>query len=255
MRFEKVIPTLKLRKYIKYFVISESPEARTYKVLPSTNLVMGFQYRGRLSVVTNQSANLLSVAGITGLQNSFRMYRNSANTGTILVCFTETGAAKFIKTPLNELFDQSLPLEDLFAKTRICVLEENLSKARNDRQRIKIIENFLWSRIVQKEDDELVANAVRLIRQANGSIKIKELNRRLFISRSPLEKRFRSVVGTTPKKFAALVRVNSILKNADKTKRLIELSYENSYFDQSHFIKDFKRFVGETPEKYFLNDD
>ena len=255
MKLEKVFPTAKLRNYIKYFVIDESSETRTYRVLPSTNLVMGFQYRGRLAVVTNQTENILAISGITGLQNSFRVFRNFANTGTILVYFTEIGAAKFVKTPLNEMFNQSLPLEDLFAKSQIFEVEENLSRAKNSRQRFRIIENFLLTHLSEKEDDKLVSEAVKIIHRTKGKIRIKELNRLLFISQSPLEKRFRSIVGTTPKKFATLVRLNSILKNVDKTKRLIEVTYENDYFDQAHFIKDFKRFTGKTPEEYFQKKD
>lgn len=255
MRIEKFFPTAKLRNYIKYFVISESSEARTYKVLPSTSLVMGFQYDGRLSALTNQSEKILSVAGITGLQDSFRVFKNSPKTGTVLVYFTETGAAKFIKSPLHELFNQSISLENLFIKSQIIEVEEKLSKAKNNKQRIKIVEDFLLSQFIEKEVDKLIAAAVKLIQQAKGNIRIKELNKRLFISQSPLEKRFRSLIGTTPKKFAALVRVNSILKNADKDKSLIEITYENNYFDQAHFIKDFKRFIGETPEKYFQKEE
>ena len=156
---------------------------------------------------------------------------------------------------LNELFDRSLPLDDLFVKSRISEVQEKLSKVENNRRRIKIIEDFLLAQLIEKDDDKLVAEAVRIIRQTKGKIRIGELDRRLFTSQSPLEKRFRSVVGTTPKKFATLVRVNSILENACQTKRLIEIAYENDYFDQAHFIKDFKRFVGETPEKYFQKDE
>ena len=91
---------------------------------------------------------------------------------------------------------------------------------------------------------------MKLIYQSNGTVRIKELNEKLFISQSPFEKRFRKVVGTTPKKFASIVRFNSILNSLDKTKSLTEICYENNFFDQAHFIKDFKQFTGETPENF-----
>ena len=75
-------------------------------------------------------------------------------------------------------------------------------------------------------------------------------NDRLFISQSPFEKRFRKVVGTSPKKFASIVRFNAVLNNLNTTKSLAQLCYENNFFDQAHFIKDFKQFTGETPENF-----
>ena len=47
--------------------------------------------------------------------------------------------------------------------------------------------------------------------QSKGLIKIKELNQKLYISKSPFEKRFRKIVGTSPKKFTSIVRFNSVL--------------------------------------------
>jgi AraC-like DNA-binding protein len=76
------------------------------------------------------------------------------------------------------------------------------------------------------------------------------LNEKLFISQSPFEKRFRKVVGTTAKKFASIVRFNSVLDNLSKSKSLTEICYENNFFDQAHFIKDFKQFTGDTPENF-----
>jgi AraC-like DNA-binding protein len=91
---------------------------------------------------------------------------------------------------------------------------------------------------------------VKLIYQSKGTIRIKELNDRLFISQSPFEKRFRKVVGTSPKKFASIVRFNAVFNNLNTTKSLAQLCYENNFFDQAHFIKDFKQFTGETPENF-----
>jgi len=96
----------------------------------------------------------------------------------------------------------------------------------------------------------LVSEAVRRIYQTNGTIQVKELNKKLFISQSPLEKRFRKVVGTTAKKFASIVRFNAILDNLSETKSLTQICYENDFFDQAHFIKDFKQFTGDTPENF-----
>ncbi len=250
MRFDKFIPTERLRPYIKYFVVSENELENEYKVLPSPGLVIGFQYKGKLATVIGEKENKLTSAGITGITDSYRIFKNSAGIGTVLVYFTEIGFTSFASNPANELFNLSLSLDDIFDKLRVNEVEERLAIANTDKQRIKIVEQFLLSQLKEIKTDKLIVEAVKLIYQANGTIRIKELIDKLFISQSPFEKRFRKVVGTTPKKFASIIRFNTVLDNLNNTKSLTEICYENNFFDQAHFIKDFKQFTGDTPENF-----
>ncbi len=250
MKFDKYFPTERLRSYIQYFVISENEAESVYKVFPSPGLVIGFQYKGRLAVVTNGGEQSLSSAGVTGISDAYKVFRNSAGTGTVLVYFTETGFTHFSSHPANELFNLSTGLDVLFERDQIEAVEEKLSFANDDKQRIRVVEQFLLSQLKNIEADKLILEAVRRIYQSNGTIRIKELIEQLFISQSPFEKRFRKVVGTTPKKFASIVRFHTVLNNLDNSKSLTEICYEYQFFDQAHFIKDFKHYTGDTPEQF-----
>lgn len=250
MRFEKIIPTDRLKPYIKHLVISENAVANSYKVFPSTGLVIGFQYRGQLSTVKNDIDANLSTAGITGISDSFNIFKNSADTGTILVYFTEVGFSHFTSNPANELFNRSISLENVFNKDKVSETEERLSFAQTDKQRVSIVEQFLLSQLRDIQNDKLIIEAIKLIYESKGTIKIKELAGKLFISQSPLEKRFRKLVGSTPKKFASIVRFNTALNNLNNAKSLTDICYEYNFFDQAHFIKDFKRYTSDTPENF-----
>lgn len=250
MKFDKHFPTDQLKPYIKYFVVSDNDLENEYKVFPSPGLVIGFQYKGQLSTIKNNTVNKLSSAGITGITDGYKIFKNSANTATILVYFTETGFAHFASHPANELFNLSLSLDNVFDGRSVIQVEEKLSTAITDKQRIKIVEHFLVSQLKHVETDKLIVEAVKLIYHSNGTIRIKELTEKLFISQSPFEKRFRKLVGTTAKKFASIVRFNTVLNNLNNTKSLTEICYENNFFDQAHFIKDFKQFTGDTPENF-----
>ncbi|HTN19617.1 MAG TPA: helix-turn-helix domain-containing protein [Pelobium sp.] len=249
MKFDKHLPTEKLRPYIKYFVVSENELEDEYKVFPSLGLVVGFQYKGRLTVIQNQNESALASAGITGISDSYKIFKNSAGIGTILVYFTEIGFTHFASHPTNELFTLSISLDNIFDKNSIAEVEEKLAVANTDQQRVQIVEQFLLRQLRDIQTDKLIVEALTLIYKSQGTIKVKALNEKLFISQSPFEKRFRKLVGTTPKKFASIVRFNAILSNLSE-KSLIEICYENKFFDQSHFIKDFKQFTGETPENF-----
>lgn len=250
MKFDKHFPTEQLKPYIKHYVVAENDVASEYKVFPSSGLVIGFQYKGQLATVKDNTENKLTSAGITGISDGYKVFKNSAGIGTVLVYFTEVGFTHFASPPANELFNLSLSLDVIFDKNSVTEVEEKLSTATTDRQRIQIVEQFLLSQLKGIATDKLIVEAVQLIYHSKGTIRIKELNERLCISQSPFEKRFRKVVGTSAKKFASIVRFNAVLDDLNGAKTLSKICYEHNFFDQAHFIKDFKQFTGDTPEQF-----
>lgn len=242
------IPCDALKPYIQSLMVSESGQPQSYTVLPGTSLVMGFQYRGSLAYQQENSAISLATAGITGILKSYRIFENSANTGTVLVIFKEAGAAHFFREPLHELYNESLSLDNLVPREDLSILEEALSGAVTDDERIRLIEQFLLSRLKPKTD-LLVNAAIEQIHLTKGIIRMDDLAEKLHTSKSPLEKRFRQVVGTSPKKFATIIRMKSALITM-QSPLFIPNERLPGYYDQSHFIHDFKKFTGTTPEQY-----
>ncbi len=245
------IPAEALRPYVKAIVISRSDQAGSYKVLPDTAIVMGFQFSGRLSSESNGNRHPLSNAGITGLSDAYKLFVNSAHTSSVLVYFSETGAAAFFPQPMNELFGRSLALDDLVMAAQMDVITEQVHLAINDAGRVAAVEKFLLERLNPQGRDELVDLAVALIRQAKGTIKIAALAQKLNISQSRFEKRFRKIVGASPKKFASIIRLRQVLSQVEKGDNFTAGALDAGYFDQAHFIKDFKSFTGQTPEQFF----
>ena len=253
MGFATYIPSDILKPYVKSFAIQETDNETMYKVLPDTCLVMGFQFKGKLSLLNNQEELKLSSSGISGITDHYKTFKNSAGIGTVLVFFKEAGAAIFFKQPVHELFRESLSLDNFILRSELLLLEEQLREAKTDKTRIKIIETFLIAQMNANEPDKLVFEALELIYKSNGNIRIKELMQRLHISQSPLEKRFRKTVGASPKKFASIVRFKYAIRNYKESDSLTGLGYEAGFYDQAHFIKEFKIFTGETPETFFSN--
>ncbi len=165
MKFEKHFPIDQLKPYIKYFVVSENELENEYKVFPISGLVIGFQYKGQLSILNDNTKSNLTTAGITGITDGYKVFKNSANIGTILVYFTEIGFIHFASHPANELFNLSLSLSDIFDKNSITEVEENLGIATTDINRIKIVEQFLVSQLKDFQIDKLVVEAVKMIYQ------------------------------------------------------------------------------------------
>ncbi|MBS1602459.1 MAG: helix-turn-helix transcriptional regulator [Bacteroidetes bacterium] len=188
---------------------------------------------------------------LTGLRRSHRIMRYSRDTGNILVLFREGGLAAFSRVPANELFDLTTSADNFFSKTAVRDLLGTLAEARDNEGRIRTIEAFLTQQLRGIGPDPLVDEAVRLIKESRGLIKIKDLAHALYISQDPLEKRFRAKVGSTPKQYASIIRLRNIIDTWSSYSSLTTASYEAGYFDQSHFIKDFRTFTGESPKDFF----
>jgi AraC-like DNA-binding protein len=240
-----------LKPFVKSFAVSEVEQESSYKVLPDTGLVIGFQYKGRLNKIENNRSTALAISGITGLADRSRTFRNSNNIGTVLVFFREAGAVQFFRQPLHELFRESVSLDNFMLRSELLFLEEELAEAKSEDKRISAVERFLIARLKNTEPDKLVLTALALIHKSKGNIRISELVDQLNISQSPLEKRFRHAVGASPKKFASIVRLKNIVQQHTPKSSLTELGYQAGFYDQAHFIKEFKNFTGETPEKFF----
>lgn len=232
-------------------MIIESGAAMTNRILPGTMHVMAFRLKGMVS--DGNIEQTLPVSAFSGLRRSHRLLTYAKNTATLLVQFKEGGAAPFFKTPLHETYDLSISLDNLFPKNLIAPVEDRLANARTHQQCISIVEQFLLSRLPVAQTDPLVSYAIHLIQSSHGTARIKDLAANLYISIDPFEKRFRKITGSTPKQFAGIVRLRSLIDHFPKNKNLTEAAYSAGYFDQAHFIKDFRLFTGQSPQSFFAD--
>jgi AraC-like DNA-binding protein len=245
---ELFFPNKVLQPFIKRYMIMESEHGMCNTILPDTSIVMAFRYKGHVSYSEAGVENSLPVSVISGIRNSARIINYSKQAASLLIIFKEGGAAAFFKLPLHELSGLSISLDDLVPHHYI---EERLAEADNNKQRIAIVEQFLLSQLKKETNDALVINAIQQIHSSKGDIRIKDMLRVLLISRDPFEKRFRRITGTSPKHFSTIIRLRHLIDHYSSANSLTDMAYTAGYFDQSHFIKDFRHFTGQTPHEFF----
>ena len=177
-------------------------------------------------------------------------------TGTFIVRFHPNGFLPFIKTPIKEMENKPIDLKELFGKKGE-KLERDVLDAVTTSDRIKIVEIFLLDLLKSKEViDRIVNVTIETISKYKGQLSVNELSSQANLSRRMLARKFSSNVGLSPKQLSKIVRLQTSLKlllQEEKTK-LTDLAYENAYFDQAHFIKDFKEFTGITPKEFYGED-
>lgn len=247
------IPAELLKPFVRAYRIIESQDELVNRVLPGTSLTIAFRYKGQVNYLSDNDRRFIPTSTISGLRKSVRLIHYLQDTATIIVQFKETGAKAFFNEPLHELFEESVSLDAFIRQSKMAIIEEQLAEAPNNIQRIDIIERFLLSELCDHKTDKLISAAVEKIHSAKGAIKIKELADTLYISNDAFEKRFRKSVGTSPKQFSSIVRMESIAKQKLQTKHLSDLAFNAGYYDQPHFNKDFKLFTGLAPKDFFKN--
>lgn len=243
-------PSEALRPWVAGYTIQESDGSGTvHEVLPGLQSVMGFQYSGRISALLPQGETLLEISGITGFQSGCRHYRSISGAATLLVHFHPWGAAAFLTAPMHELADQSLGLSSLLDPSLIREVEDRLAESKDHSQRIHIVENFLLSLRQTRVPDGPVRKAVRLL-QAQPSLDVVSMAGQLGLGERQLERKFREWIGIGPKRFARLARFQQVVQNLKRRPRSFESTLEQGFYDQAHFIKEFRAFTGTTPEAW-----
>lgn len=110
---------------------------------------------------------------------------------------------------------------------------------------------FLTGRLRPAAPDRLVAAALTAIDDARGAVRIADLVRRLGTSRDPFEKRFRRAVGSSPKRFASLVRARHAIAAHRPGVSLAALAAQTGYFDESHLSRELRAMTGLPPGRFF----
>lgn len=231
-----------MQPYIACFKVIESQEYLVNRVLPGFTPVLSLRLKGHVSYPQAS----LPVYALSGLRNTPRLIQYEAGATNLLIIFKEGGINAFFNIPAHECFNESIPLQDLI---NVTYLEDQLST--DVATSINIVQNFLLQHLKHPQPDMLVAAALRSIKHQQGQLSITDLASSLYISKDAFEKRFRKVIGTTPKQFASLVRMKAIVQNPAHSKDFTHLALDAGYFDQSHFNKAFKKFTGLTPSSFF----
>ena len=251
MKMSAYKPAELLKPFIKTYLIIESADEIINRVLPNTSLAIAFQYKGRVNYVTDNNICKVPTSAVSGLRKSVRLINYLKDTATIIVLFNEGGMSAFFREPLHELFEESVSLDNFITQQKALIIEEQLAEAKNNDQRIAIIEQFLLSQLSYSRPDKLILSALQKIHYWKGNVKIKELANTLYISHDAFEKRFRKIIGTSPKQFSSIVRLKSIVDQKQHSQSLTKIAIDAGYFDQPHFNKDFRLFTGQTPTDFF----
>jgi AraC-like DNA-binding protein len=250
MEVTTIPPDARLAPFVERFLIVESAFEVTRVLLPNHGLILGVRYRGAATELAQRAIRLPGSA-LTGLLPSVRHMRTHANSAIVLAMFRPAGAARFFAMPLHELFGTTIPLDALVPRGDVHRLAERVAAQPDHARRVAVVEQFLLARMTVDPADPIAGAAVGALEAARGSLRIATLADGLGISLDALEKRFRRAIGTSPKHLASLLRVQHAIDLARSGATWSRIAHQVGYFDQPHFIREFRAITGEAPAKFF----
>jgi AraC-like DNA-binding protein len=115
------------------------------------------------------------------------------------------------------------------------------------------LQDFLIQRALTRAHDlKRVQTAAKLLHHTKGQCRIEKLADYCHTSVRQLERGFQRVIGASPKFFARTLRFEQAQRRLmfDPETDLTRLACLCGYFDQAHFIKEFRAFTGKTPSEY-----
>lgn len=267
----------RLRPYVHgYFATSSSlvrPARERHLPAPEVPMILNFgASHTRVDALSDGGPQRLDHAWVTGLQTFYHLSEAVGERRFMVVRFTPLGAHLFFRLSMDSLTDRAVPLDQI-DRTVASLVSDRVMVAGGWAERFDAMERLIGSRVARCAVPSLVERAWNGLVRTGGQAPVGSLVADAGCSRRHLIQQFRTCVGLPPKKVARLLRFNrsigavtqnglanapnkpylegSVPPGADALgTRWAHVAAECGYFDQSHFIHEFREFAGATPSEF-----
>ncbi len=256
MKYLEFSPSAPLRPYVHLVWCLELDGPAEFRpperIAPDGIVELILQYRDPMEVrFAGEAFAAQPRNAVVSQTRRFVEIRPRGSTGLVAVRFRPWGAHHFLPLPVGEFRDQMVCAEDLWDRGLVRELEERLAAPTDPRRQVALVERFLLRQLhrYQKADVEAL---VRAVWRSKGQVRVAQLCRETGLTERRLERIFGRALGMSPKSYVRLTR----FLNACRVLRrgnwlsLTQVGHDCGYYDQAHFIGDFKSFSGLTPGEF-----
>jgi AraC-like DNA-binding protein len=191
---------------------------------------------------------------LCGPHSSFFVIDTAEQDSVMGIHFKPGGAFPFFELPADELRNQHVSLKDLWG-AEAGLLRERLLEAPTPEMKFQVLEECLVAQTSKPmERHRAVNQALSLFRNIHTAPAMADLSDQIGISSRRLIQLFSNEVGLTPKLFCRVRRFQQVLQTLRTGTEFdwAEIAADCGYYDQAHFIHDFKAFSGINPTTYWL---
>jgi AraC-like DNA-binding protein len=260
MKYQTFPPHSDLASLVKCYWILEVPaekDTQRQRIIPDGCIEMFFILGDDIKRYTSESEFIIQPREmVLGQITEPFFIEPTGYVNSFAVRFYPYGFANFVSTPIKQLANTETPIELLFEEKSSKELGQKIVRAVDTEKRIEIIEAFLLNKLNDSATiDNIVKTTIDTILLTKGSTSINTILKDDLSKRRQLERKFIKQIGISPKQLGKVIRLQTALKMLlnRQAENLTKIAYESEYYDQAHFIRDFKEFTGTTP-KDFLED-
>jgi len=189
---------------------------------------------------------------LTGASTRYSVIDTAEQECVAGVCFRPGGTGAFFAMPANHLLDADIPLELVWDHQRASRLREQVLAAGSPAARLGALEKAMAEALRSCVFDPAVAFALDAFTGRPQAAGIPEVADEIGLSPRRFVERFKTVVGVPPKRYCRILRFQRALQCAERGRPMdwTRIAVDCGYFDQAHFIHDFRSFSGITPTGY-----
>jgi AraC-like DNA-binding protein len=172
----------------------------------------------------------------------------------LITRFHPYAGSLFFPNQVSDFTNESIDLSDILSKES-CEFYHRLMEQPLLEQKVEVLETFLMDRLVRARKNQekiaLVEGLCDSICRNGESFNIERLAAEFGFSERYIQKLFLNYVGISPKSFFSVQRFNKsleLVRSANMS--LTYIAYECGYYDQAHFIREFKSYTGIPPSQY-----
>jgi AraC-like DNA-binding protein len=256
MKYYTIPPPGILAQYVRYFWVLEGAASAAlpyvYRSMADGCAELMFHYQGRFHEINAEGLELAGFhSGIHGQSRHMRRFVTQEHFGIFGVYLYPYAIPGLLSLPASELSDQ-MPDMDTLLGNQGRILEEQVMMAATNEKRVALVSSFLVERFRKTKEEPGVFNAINYIIGRAGQTNVQELAGQCYLSTRQFERKFKHFSGFSPKLYVRITRFQAALGHYRyKNKSLTEIAYDCGYYDQSHFIHDFRAFSGHHPYAYF----
>lgn len=214
-----------------------------------------FKYRvvsdGCIDILFEQAAS--NSIFVTGFSTKYLEYNLGESFDYVGIRFLPTGFPALFNLSARVLTNEFLALSQLLPELNESIMAAVSSSMDLEGVTSKFDVLFLdhLRKVAKPEIDNRLLNAMIAILQSGGQIPLNQLD--VGVSDRQLRRLFEFYFGESPKTFGRIIRFQNILgaKPSTASLKYNKIFYDEGYYDQAHFIKEFKAFYGVTPNKAF----
>lgn len=248
-------PDARLRPYVRAYVGTRGRIDRLReRHLPSGDaaLLINFGAPHRQIDPDTGHASEHDGAWVNGLHDRYLLTEAVGARHFVVVRLTPIGAHRFLGVAMDGLTNRTVRLEDIIG-AQACRGLEPLHALDSWEARFAFLDSIIRARLAEAVSvPPPVAWAWQQIEARAGSLAIAGLTSELGWSRKHLIEEFHRRVGLSPKPLARILRFNRVVRLLERSETVswAALAHDCGYYDQAHFIKEFRAFAGSTPSEF-----